>query len=386
MSAVTETHRGSSEASALSQIQNSHTRGFLIVSRTTIDYTPEGNTRLPLSYYLSLHRPQPGDKVSRRIEQLDRMRRHGRRGADFKMTVGGNGPNIAHRLSELLQGETPVTVFTWGDAEHADLLSLDLTHPRKGMFPKLEIFDGRMPQALVFPVRTQQGIPDRIIYSSSPNMPSEFAHVIDGSHEYVILNSLGGKNWRRSLYNGTDALNGLKTTKSIVTPGTAQLNAVKFGDNPDAVYYTMKKASSLIVNKVELRTLVAGSGRDPADSMKKLLAQGLDLGPTVVIASDGANGVYGASQAENRMIHVTATTPDILKSTLGCGDALLAGVVFTPDAFNGALAEALINGSISASFAAETIGAHVNPPSVIDLATRRMLREPKVTVLYEKPA
>src|SRR6185437_196967 len=203
--------------------------GLLVVSRTTIDYTPQRYIRTPLAH-VRLHpataEHSPGDKVPQTLGEFGILFESN---GPYEKSVGGNGTNIGHRASEF---GIPVTVLTWGNEKHRELLEKDLNHPRKGMRSHLIPIDREipgateMPEAIVFPVRKANGMIDRIILGTQPPMSSEFAQVIDKSWDHIVINSLGEPNWRQSLRDGVDAAVAYDREFTF-TPGSALIRAVR---------------------------------------------------------------------------------------------------------------------------------------------------------------
>jgi sugar/nucleoside kinase (ribokinase family) len=339
--------------------------GILIVSKITIDHTAKNlGGHLPPEIAASY---RAGDKASITPDQFHRLRAQ----SDFASSVGGNGPNIGHRLKQFQETEpenpthNPITVYTWGNRSNEGLLRLDLTHP--GMMPELMIHNGEMPEALVYPVTTTGKRPDRIILGTNPEMPSDFDVAVHEGLAHAVINSLPGTQWLDPLMKGTSKLAKLGIPYTY-TPGTAQLKAVASGEGHDAVYTAIQGADALIVNADELKMLVASNGETPARKWTKLLGQGLDLGAQTVVVTHGRNGSFGATQ-EGKMVRVGVTQSNRVRGTLGAGDAFLAGFISR----EGDLEERLRRGSASGSFAVETVGAHENPPST-DQLTHRMNR------------
>ena len=81
------------------------------------------------------------------------------------------------------------------------------------------------------------------------------------------------------------------------------------------------------------------------------------------------------------MLWVGITQDDGVLSTLGAGDAYLAGALKHPDIVR-SFEERAVRGSVSGSYAVETIGAHENPPTEQKIFDRMTERPPEVKDLY----
>jgi len=348
--------------------------GILVVSRATIDH----NAQRPEHVFLpeEITELKAGDKKTKSRSFFTRLRRKSEdAGITFEPTVGGNGLNMAHRLKEF--GEK-VTVYTWASKKYKNLLLADLDHPEWNLYQKIQDVDGDMPEALVYQVPKGEGL-DRIIIGTSPDMPSDFADAIDGSHEHVILNSLPENSnpqldWRASLRRGIakliDKAGGTETPYTY-TPGSIQMDAVRNKDNATAVYEAIAHATNLMVNIDELKDLIEGyrKGITAETDLTKLMEQGLALGAKNIFVTMGEYGAAGATLGdtpeESIIAWVEAMKPNNYVSNLGAGDAFAAGALR-----GNSLVERLKRGTASASFALEYAGAHENPPNEDELQKR----------------
>ncbi len=356
-----------------------------IVSRSVIDRTAHLRTNDHVPTKMDLPRSLRDAPVGPKIvlspqeyggivdELVDRE-------ALIEETVGGNGGNAAHRKKEFRSKDAaPVIVRTWvGSDGFRSLLHTDLDQP--GMRPDLIDYDGITPQALVIPLMTPQG-KDRMLFSVHPEgLPSEFASGIPHGTDYAVVNSLGGDTWATSLEDGIKELS-KRNIPYAYTPGSLQLNAVNTnGDGKLAVYKAIQSAAALSVNRDELEDLVKGANMTPSKDIRILLDQGLDLGAAHIFATDGSHGAYGASRDGIRA-KVATTQVDNVVSLVGAGDAFMAGsthILFQ----TGDPIQALRWGSVSGSFAVETVGAHTDPPSREAIEHRLRNRGPAVVNLF----
>lgn len=310
-------------------------------------------------------------------------------GITFKSTVGGNSVNAAHRIKEFRKGKegaATIIVQTWvGSDGFRPLMKEDLTHP--GMEPLLVEYAGETPQGLVVPRINAKGRKDRTIFSNNPEgLLNAFEENIPEHAEYAIINSLGGDRWEDSLNKGVQKLK-KNNIRYAYTPGSAQLNVVEAGKDEkkiNAIYAAIDGAKTLNVDINELKTLIKGKTHAdgakhlPATDITMLLQQGLELGAEAIFVTDGAEGAYAATR--DKMLKTRALHADVV-STTGAGDAFMAGAVHkyfeTED-----LAESLLWGSSSGSYAVETLGAHENPPSASDIEYRLTDQEARVIELY----
>jgi sugar/nucleoside kinase (ribokinase family) len=304
------------------------------------------------------------------------------RGITFVSTVGGNSVNAAHRINALHRHQPDrglVVVRTWvGSDGFRSLMEKDLKQP--GMQPDIVEYQGNTPQGLIIPRETKKGRRDRTIISNQPEgLQSEFASIITENTGYAIVNSLGGKDWDKSLREGIKILQE-NNIPYAYTPGSPQFEAIETRadeNKVDAVYEAIAGAKTLNVDISELKRLILGQDKDkkilPSTEITELLDQGLALGAENIFVTDGADGAYAASR-DGKKIWVSAMPVAEEVSTVGAGDAHMAAAV---DHFmrTGDLVESARRGSASGAFAVEHLGAHENPPSNEQIE-RRLEKDP----------
>lgn len=153
-----------------------------------------------------------------------------------------------------------------------------------------------------------------------------------------------GKNYE-SVYNKLTSLISEKNISLAFNPGAIQIR-----DNSTKLKSLLRISKVLFLNREEAQDLLK---IPKIPEVKDLLIKLKELGPEIVVITDGKNGAYAAEQ--NEYWYIPALKTDVLDST-GAGDAFSAG--FLACYINkGNVKDALKWGIINSTSAIEKLGA-----------------------------
>ena len=313
------------------------------------------------------------------------------RGATILKRGGGN-LSIGVRIAALLD-EGQVRIRSWvGKDNDGKFLKNELRESRN-VEPVISEFEWKTPRGLVIPINTPKGL-DRVIFSfKQPDMPSDFVQHIPEHLHFAVVNSLYGPDWAANMEAGIDKLTG-DNTRYVDTPGSPQLEAVTYADDPAkrdpekirAVYKAVQHAEVLSLDLHELKTLLVGVKHVGGEMyhkeildgapMEALLKEGQRaLGSKVIVVTDGRHGAWGYDSLHDpqNVWHVAmAPDPDQgVVNTIGAGDAFTAAAAL--EYFQtGDIKRSIEAGSVNGAIATGAYGAREILPSRDELNERRM--------------
>lgn len=260
----------------------------------------------------------------------------------IEYSVGGNAANNAVGMSRL-----EVKTALWGTIgdDWTEKLILDaMAHEGVGTF-YIEVAKGSRGGRGV--VVNYQG--ERTILSFHPKLPYKIPGQVPGV-EWIYLTSMGEG------YEETyGALAQQKKVKMAFNPGTLQLRegVEKWKD-------VLAGTEVLFVNKEEAAKIVGSSS---GDDVKEPLRQLAEMGPKVVVITDGKNGAYANDRG--RLLKCSVYEVPVVERT-GAGDAF--GTGFLAATMEGRPAEeALRWGMVESASVLTKVGAQAG------LLTRREL-------------
>jgi len=173
-------------------------------------------------------------------------------------------------------------------------------------------------------------------------------HYLDSEAKWLYLTSLG-EEWNNP-YERAIHYSKEHNAHLAFNPGTRQL-AQKYAVIKDALTIT----EILFVNKEEAEQLVKDYTHDkPSNDMKELLSQVAELGPKMVVITNGRYGSYVLA-SEKRYYHQDIF-PSIIVERTGAGDAFASGFLagFVQDV---PIQEAMQWGTFNAGGVVAQIGA-----------------------------
>lgn len=279
-----------------------------------------------------------------------------------EQTADNPGFNIGRRLVRLSNG--PFTLYTWGTAGYATLITEQIGVPYRDMHTHIEETSGTIHEAVVFQADRHHRT-DSITIDTPAAINSDFTDILDGKQKHVIISSLPEGDWRDSLRKGVQKLRDLQTSYSIIL-GDAQRKAIIEGNNSEAIYNALENANSLVVSIEDLRHLINGqqSHEQPSDNLVALMDQARRLLKSqYIFVAAGREGFIGGSEEGNMFVY--ADRAEIPVKDQEYMDAFIAGVVTDGD-----MQERLVRGSANASILVNPDGAHRNLPSQSQLDKR----------------
>lgn len=232
---------------------------------------------------------------------------------EAQYAMGGNGQNVAVGLSRLGYKVTLLEEIG-GDAFAQDILKnleengVDASH----LIRKAE------KRTSIGVVMNVQG--DRTILSQHV----EHKHEVDLSQlapRLIYLTSLGPV-WEEVYQKVLEfaAQNGVPIA---FNPGTSQLN-----QHNEIVSQAIKQSHILVVNLEEAKTIlekVHPKAKLSKLSVEELMAQVAELGPKIVVITDGKNGSYARAE-DGRCFHQAILPAEVVERT-GAGDSFTAGLL-----------------------------------------------------------
>jgi sugar/nucleoside kinase (ribokinase family) len=275
----------------------------------------------------------------------------------IKPVASNPGFDIGRRLTRL--GKEPVTLLTWGNAEHTSLMKAQIGRPYRGMDTSIQRVEGDMREAVVFEIE-KDNCPERIEISTPAATSSNFIQALNGTR-HVIIGGLPEGSWRTSLENGFQRLQKKPYTMLL---GDAFRQAVVDNKGSQIVYDAIESATSLIVTLEDLKLLIQKhrTAQTPSDKLSTLMEQARILGPQYIFAVCGREGFIGGSTDETFWIHANRGKNIVYDNAYM--NAFIAGVVSGND-----LGDSLLRGSASTSLLVER-GVQSTPPTEEELQTK----------------
>lgn len=166
------------------------------------------------------------------------------------------------------------------------------------------------------------------------------------STRWLYLTSLGEK-WH-VVYQKALSFVKTKPVKLAFSPGTPQLE-----EGVEGFFDILKNTEILLVNKTEGETIVKGLNEQENDP-SKILVQLKQLGPRIVVMTDGKNGSY-AIDKDGKVYSLGIFPCSVLEKT-GAGDAYASGFLAAV-LFGLPVEEAMRWGAVNAASVIEHVGA-----------------------------
>lgn len=218
-------------------------------------------------------------------------------------TVGGNTGNNAVGLSRL--GLKVAMIGTMG-GEWTDREALQILKGEGVDTEFVKVDEGKFGFGVVI---NYQG--ERTILSYYPESTSEFPINADIDAEWIYLTTAGA-NFEDFYKSAVDwAIN--HQVKIGFNPGTRQLKAGR-----EAIQFVLDKTEAIFLNKEEAAKLLDL----PPDDTKKLLSGLKELGPKIVVITDGPDGTYCFDG--NQYLYMPIINAPVVERT-GAGDAFGSG-------------------------------------------------------------
>jgi len=225
-------------------------------------------------------------------------------------SVGGNAANVAVGLSrlglkatiaaEIGDDEFALKINNTLAKEHVDRSFLRTAHGQESSFSVAINFKG-----------------DRTLFSEHLNRPHEFTYG-HAKIKWMYLTSLGME-WENAYEKAITYVEEDKAQLAF-NPGTLQLR-----EKSPIVEKAISIASVLIVNKEEAQKIITeyAGKQNPPEDIKEILTIVMDLGPKIVVITDGKNGSY-ALDSEKNFYHEGILDSKPVERT-GAGDAYSSG-------------------------------------------------------------
>ncbi len=215
---------------------------------------------------------------------------------------GGGATNTAVAFSRL--GLKIAMVSKLGDDESGHSIKKNLNEEKVNL--NHLITDKNIGTAFSF-IITKEGA-DRIVFTYR------------GASDNILLNEIKLNSLKTKwIYITALRGNSLKVLNPIIE--YAKKNGIKIAVNPGSKELEMKSlyryVDVLLLNKEEAEIL-SGKG----DSINKIISKLLNLGPKIVVVTDGQNKVF---VSDHKNIYSSKPYNIKIKSTLGAGDAFCSG-------------------------------------------------------------
>lgn len=271
-------------------------------------------------------------------------------------TVSNPGFHIGRRITRIGQG--PFTLFTWGNQAHTTFLEKQIGQEFRNMDTQIKKADGNIREAVVF----QSGENHRaemITIDTPSSMNSDFADVINGKQNHVIIGSLPEGKWRESLSNGLRKLQHTHTSYSVIL-GETYRNAVIARNESAPIYDAIEKTTALVVTIEDLRHLIKKhkTPEKPSDNFEELINQAKRLlkSEFIFVAAGREGFIGGSREGDNRYVYADRTGDTV--SDEDYMNAFIAGVVMDGD-----LETRLVRGSANVSILVNPEGDFNTLPS-----------------------
>ncbi len=258
----------------------------------------------------------------------------------YDFTIGGNATNVAVGLTRL--GLKATLCTETGDDEFSLKIRNCLANEHIE-----RLFVRQVPGPSNFSVIINCN-GDRTIFVQDVGREHDF-DLTDVTADIVYLTSLGNE-WRKPYKKILDFVEEQGSTLAF-NPGSRQLREGK-----DVVHEVMKKSQMLFVNKEEAELILFDKQTTESGEsyIRELLTKLRDLGPKVVLITDGKKGSYAIDDSGG--FHSQGIHDGPIVERTGAGDAFTSGFL-AASVLGLSLPKAMLWGSWNATSVVGKVGA-----------------------------
>lgn len=221
----------------------------------------------------------------------------------YKLFLGGIASNVSVGLSRLSKKVALITELGEDELSETIIQRLKLENINVEMITK-----NKDTQTTLSVIITAQ---EKHILFVAHNPKLHQFNFKTSISSWIFLTGLGEK-WEEA-YENTLSYASEKNIKIAFTPGISQIQAGK-----DKIENVLKKTEILFLNKTEAEIILGQT--DEAENLLKRLKE---LGPKIIVITDGTNGSFALDEKLN-FFHQDIIAGEAIETT-GAGDAYISG-------------------------------------------------------------